>query len=109
MPIANCIVFPDCAAAENDLIALWATESGQSAQHMTINIVTGSAQFGNRYPVMATLSLPSLWLKPDISALQTGLARALARYYQLPLAQVHVVTSIVEPGFVVEDGKEIEW
>jgi hypothetical protein len=109
MPIANCILAPGCELGGENLISLWADESAQSAQHMTVNIIRGSTQLGNRYQVMATLLLPSIWSKADVSSLQTGLARALARYFQVAISEVQVVTTIVESGMVVEDGEEIQW
>lgn len=109
MPIANCIVTSDCRPDSNNLIDLWANESGQPAEHMTINIITGTKQFGNRYPVMATLWLPSIWSRSDISSLQLGLATALAKYFNLTSSEVHVITRIVKSGMVVEDGEEIQW
>ena len=109
MPIANCIVTSGCKDGPSDLIELWSKEAGISRQHMTINIMASRAQFGNRYDVMATLLLPSMWSGEDISALQTGLARALSQHFALPPEQVHVVTNIVDSGFVVEAGEELSW
>jgi len=109
LPIANCIVTQKCHPGEHSIIDLWANESGQSQDFMTVNIVTGSEQFGNRYGVMATLFLPSLWSGTAISQLQLGLAKALAKKFNLSLNDVHVITSIVESGLVVESGKEEKW
>lgn len=36
-------------------------------------------------------------------------ALALARYFNVVLHRVHVVTSIVAAGMVVENGKEVTW
>lgn len=109
MPIANCIVTPECQASEYKLIDCWASESGQSPEHMTVNITTSTNQFGNKYAAMATLFLPSLWSDSAISALQIGLAKALAKTYSLSLNDVIVMTNIVESGFVVESGKVEKW
>ena len=78
MPIANCIVTPESyRKIENStgLIETWAEESGISSEHITLNIVVSSAQFGNSYGVMANLYLPSLWSAQDVSSIQSGLAR----------------------------------
>ena len=64
---------------------------------------------GKEYAVIATLLLPSIWLRNEISALQKGLARALSVYYSLPNEQVFITTSIVDSGFVVENGNEVTW
>lgn len=109
MPIANCFVTQDCPPGAGDIIKFWAHESGISSDHMTVNIIPGSQQFGNKYLVMANLLLPSIWSKSDISKIQAGLSRALAKYFNITLAQVHVVTNIVHSGMVVEAGQEITW
>ncbi len=109
MPIANCIVIPNCSPVNLNLIELWAKESGHSKDHMTVNILTSTEQHGNAYSVMATLLLPSLWSKDSISSLQLGLAKALAEKYGLSLDDVHVVTHIVQSGCVVESGHEVSW
>lgn len=109
MPIANCIVTSDCRQSPGSLVELWASESGKSAEHMTVNIVTSDRQYGNQYPVMANLLLPSIWSNSDISRLQTGLAKALAKSFNVALNQVHIITNIVDSGLVVEDGQEIKW
>ncbi len=109
MPIANCIVTTDCQHNSFDLVELWAKESGQSSEHMTINITTSTHQYGNKYTIMATLWLPSIWSKSNISSLQLGLAKALAYYFNIAPSEIHVITQIVESGNVVEGGKEIQW
>jgi len=109
MPIANCIVTPECKQNEQDLIDVWARESGQPPHNMTVNITYSSLQIGNRYGAMATLFLPSLWSQSAISSLQVGLAVALAKTFNLSVDEVHVITSIVKSGLVVESGKVEEW
>jgi hypothetical protein len=109
MPIANCTIASENSSCSEDLIELWASESGISPEHMTINIVAGSGQVGKKYAAMANLLLPSLWSDSEISSLQLGLARALAQHYAIPVAEVHVVTTIVTSGKVVESGREVEW
>ena len=109
MPIANCFVISGCQPGSSNLVELWASESGQSPEHMTVNIVEGTKQLGNIYPVMAILLLPSIWSEADTSSLQLGLATALAIHFNLASSEVHVVTQIVNSGLVVEDGEEIQW
>ncbi len=109
MPIANCIVTSECKAGSGDLIEMWAGESGQSCEHMTINIVTSKQQLGKKYNVMATLYLPSLWPDSSISSLQIGLAKALSQYFSLPLSEIFIITNIVESGKVVAAGQEERW
>lgn len=112
MPIANCILTPKCINSSNpqdNLIDKWAKAANQSSEHMTINLLTSAEQLGNTYQIMANLQLPSLWSPTDVSALQTGLAKALSGHFSVPLSTVHIVTSIIESGQIVEDGKEVKW
>jgi len=109
MPIANCIVTSDCVEGTSDLIDLWASESAQSSEHMTINLTISNRQLGNKYSVMASLFLPSMWSRKNISLLQIGLAKALAKHFDLALSQVHVITHVVDSGSVVESGQELKW
>lgn len=109
MPIATCLVIPQCARGTDDLIQLWANASGKPKEHMTINLVTSSDQLGNRYKIMADLKLPSLWSTDEISSIQLGLAKALAQHFSVSIEEVHVVTQIVASGLVVEAGQEIKW
>jgi len=109
MPIANCIITSECQESKYNLIDCWASESGQSSEHMTVNIITSTQQLGKKYSAMATLFLPSLWSDSAVSSLQIGLAKALAKTYGLSLDDVNVITSIVGSGFVVESGKQEKW
>lgn len=109
MPIANCFVANDLNLADDNIVALWSAESGVSDDHMTVNVMQYHSQAGKRYRVMANLMLPDLWSKSDLEALQLGLATALAKGFRLPIEQVHVVTSIVHPGLVVEAGEVVKW
>lgn len=112
MPIANCIVkrrnFQEAMSSET-LIELWATASGKSSEHMTVNILESSNQQGNIYDIMATLYLPSLWSNQDVDLLQLGLAKALAEYFNVGVNRVHVITQIVVSGMVVDNGEIVEW
>lgn len=109
MPIANCIIASDVKQGLSNLVELWANESGKSSEHMTINIISSTRQFGNEYSVMANLLLPSAWSSSDVSLLQVGLAKALATHFCISISKVQIVTSIIGSGLVVENGKEIQW
>jgi hypothetical protein len=111
MPIVNCFVGEDVLGGADleELVPLWAEESGVGAEQMTINVVSPSIQVGAGYQVMAFLFLPSLWSSEDVRRLQLGLASALRRAFAVPAAEVHVLTSIVESGHVVEDGEIVDW
>jgi hypothetical protein len=112
MPIANCHISIDFETKPDNtsrLIELWADNSIQSSDEMTVNLISVNQQHGKQYQILAQLLLPSIWSKPDVSLLQTGLAKALSIYFQIPINEVFVATSIVESGFVVDSGKEVRW
>ena len=114
MPIANCFISlsqENKGSNSKDLIRFWVKHSGiqQAEPEMTVNIIFSNSQIGKCYAAMATLLLPSIWPKDDVSALQLGLARALAEYYSLPPEQVFITTSIIDSGLVVENGLEVKW
>ena len=112
MPIANCFVakrrYQD-AKGSQPLVDLWALESGKTSEHMTVNIIACTEQQCVAYEVMANLFLPSLWSKRDVNLLQTGLAKALAQYFNVTANGVHVITYMVDSGLVVENGALVEW
>lgn len=109
MPIANCIVSPAHQQCLGNIIEAWAEESGKPIEHMTVNITNSNQQFGNEYAVMANLLLPSMWSSSEVSSLQIGLAKALAKNFKVSIKQIHVVTSIINSGMVVEGGQELTW
>jgi hypothetical protein len=111
VPIANCFVRGELPADVDveGLIALWSEESDVGPEEMTINLIAGARQGGSSYRLMAMLFLPSLWSPDAMRRLQRGLAAALSRGLELPLADVHVITSIVDSGHVVENGETQEW
>lgn len=110
MPIANCFVAPSHSLRSSvDIVAAWAKESGKGAEQMTVNMIYASQQRGKGYAVMANLLLPSLWSRSDISLLQIGLAKALATSFGVDINQIHIVTSVISSGMVVENGQELKW
>jgi len=112
MPIANCLVTQSCFKnidASVDPILLWSKESTKSAEQMTINLTTIEKQLGSPYAAMVTLQLPSLWTRTDISLLQVGLVKALAKYFDISPEEIHIVTQIIHSGHVVEKSNEIVW
>lgn len=112
MPIANCIVtdkYRNTNDKSLDLVTLWANESFKPAEHMTINIISCNEQYGNQYGVMANLQIPTIWSSNDISLLQLGLVKALSIYFKAPMNDIHVVTTLISSGMVIEDGEVITW
>ena len=112
MPIAHCIVTENYLEAYDrscNLIELWAIESTKSSEHMTVNIISNTEQQGKKYGIMANLLIPTIWQGEDISLLQLGLAKALSSYFKASLSDVQVITTQVNSGMVVENGKEQQW
>ena len=58
---------------------------------------------------MAFLYLPSLWRPDQVRDLQVGFATAICGHLDLAPPEVHVITTRVESGHVVEDGEVQEW
>ncbi len=112
MPIAHCILGPDIKLDTSPvslIVERWADYAGISGEHMTLTLTQSDAQFGLCYRLMATLYLPSLWSSEDVGILQLALARSLADCFDCSPASVHVITTIIQSGFVVEDGEIVKW
>ena len=110
MPIANCYLTGGAADAvdPDELVAAWRIASGIASDEMTANLL-GTNQGGKRYAAMAWLSVPSVWSGRERDRLSTGLATALTETLDVAPAAVHVSTSIVESGSVVERGEIVRW
>ncbi len=111
MPIANCFIRGELPADSEieGVTALWSEESSVGEEHLTINVIAGTRQDGAAYKLMGVLYLPSSWSVEQVRRLQLGLVRSLCRRFALPPAEVHVITSIVGSGHVVESGETQEW
>ena len=109
MPIANCILKHSLRCDDKDVVELWSKTSQVSSQEMTLNLLNADEQFGKPYTIMATLYLPSAWPQDKRDALQTGLSAALSKGFDQPIERVHVITLIVESGYVVENGQLQHW
>lgn len=109
MPIANCIITGAApVVSADDVVATWQARSGIESDEMTVNLIRAD-QGGRRYGVMAWLHLPSLWSESEVIAWSRGLAAALAETFALEPDAVHVETSILESGSVVESGRVLRW
>ncbi len=112
MLIAHCFVsvkYQQAVIGAQNIVGLWHEESLQSAEFMTVNTVNICEQKGKAYGIMANLTLPSLWSEKNVNQLQLGLANALAKYYNAPLKEAHVLTTIIPSGLVVENGQLVTW
>ena len=112
MPIAHCIIDEKLLSLTNtstDFVKLWSNESGRSGEHMTVNFLSRTQQFGNSYKVMANLYLPTIWGGEEVNSLQLGLEKSLEKYFNLPPGEIHIIAHLVESGHVVEDGCVEKW
>ena len=111
MPIANCIAPAAIlsASAVDDMTRTWSEASGVGPEHMTINLVARTAQVGAAYEAMVFLYPPSTWRADQVRDLQAGLATAVCRHLDLTPPEVHVLTTMVESGHVLDDGEIQEW
>lgn len=112
MPIATCILSPSVSeklGSVTSLIELWGKHSGLDTSEMTIMVLRGNEQLGKEYLAVSTLNLPTMWSPKSINSLQVGLSNAISEYYDLEISKVIVMTSLIEPSYVVEGGEVIEW
>ena len=109
MPLAICHVPEGVEVDADRVVRAWSAHSGVEPTNMTVTVVRAAAQGGAPAPVLVTLALPSLWSAAEVDRLQLGLAAALAGVLARPPGDVTVVTSVVAPGHVVEDGTVQRW
>lgn len=112
MPIANCILSSSVAQScdhPSDLIAKWGHHSGVDTSEMTVTVVRAEQQMGKEYKAICTLHLPSVWSPKSVDLLQVGLAKAISEQFELKVADVIVMTSIIQSGHVVEGGEVVSW
>lgn len=111
MPIAHCLVndidiVPD---QWERIVAELAAKAKLSVSDITLSIVTGIKQFGNPYKVMVNLYLPTLWNSVDIELIQKSLINALVSNLELPPEEIFIMTTLIDSGNVVENGKIVWW
>jgi len=111
MPIANCLV----RDIEVDPV-LWekittdlATLIKLSTDDITLNVSVNGMQFGKKYRVMVHLYLPTIWNALDIEMIENSLYKALQTNLSTRPDEIFIMTSLIEPGHVVENGKIIWW
>jgi hypothetical protein len=112
MPIATLIVredAPELAVPLSAVVDRWSAASGVTADYMTVNMLPRARQAGARYAVMAFLYLPTLWSAGKVDTLQLSLAQALAECFTVAPDSVQVVTTMVESGHAIEDGRIQTW
>lgn len=109
MPVATCVLtVPTESIDPSRIVDGWAARAGIGADEMTVNLVH-ARQGGKRYTATASLHLPSVWPERDVAALGTGLAAALAVELDCDLGEILVLTTVLTPGQVVEQGTVVDW
>ncbi len=107
MPIAHCSIRKELSekADFSKLVKEWALSLQISETDITLNVIADYKQFGQQYPAMINLFLPSLWSKADIEKIQRTLSELLQKHLKIESDQLFIMTSIIESGHVLSEGK----
>jgi len=111
MPIAHCFC-NEIKISENmlsEIAGQWAADIDVDLTDITLNAIPLAAQAGKNYALLVNLYLPSLWQEQDVTRIQESLVRILCAKLQLKAADVFVLTTIIQPGHVYENGTTLRW
>lgn len=111
MPIANCYIRKQFSEKANyqQLVKEWALSLQIRETDITLNVISDFKQFGQQYPAMINLFLPSLWSESDIEKIQQTLSELLQKHLEIGSIQIFIMTSIIESGHVFSEGKVEQW
>lgn len=111
MPIATCFIKNNKISKQqwDTLSAEWAQRIGVDVKDICLTMVTGFIQSGQTYEALVQLSLPSLWAKEDIKTIQMELLSLLSELLKVSSDQIFILTTIIQSGHVVENGKVVKW
>lgn len=111
MPVLNLYASNISTTQEqlDNIVFEWANEIAVNIKDISIALIEAKIQAGNKYKIIANLYLPSLWNGEDISHIQLSLSRLIIKHLNLTLKDVFIMTSIIQSGNVVENGKTIKW
>ena len=111
MPIAYCFVKdkPSIRSHLQKLASDWATEAGVDPKNITINLVTTEHRVGNPYAVMINLYLPTAWSEEDVQRIQVSLLKVVMNHLQVEAKEIFIMTSLIQSGHVVENGRVVRW
>lgn len=111
MPIANCYIRKELSEKVDfsQLIKEWAHALKIRESDITLNVLSDFKQFGQQYPAMINLFLPSLWSEADIEKIQRTLSEMLQKHLEIGSSQLFIMTSIIESGHVFSEGKVERW
>ena len=110
MPIAYCFVkeklLPEVSI--DQIVNALATEAAMNPNDITVNLVAVQ-QVGNPYPVMINLYLPAVSSAEDVQNIQLALHKVVTDHFQVLNNEVFIMTSLIQSGHVVENGRTMEW
>ena len=111
MPIANCFIHKKYSihADYQQLVREWAQVLQISETDITLNVITDHKQFGQQYPAMINLFLPSLWSEKDIEKIQRTLSELLQKHLKIESDEVFIMISLINSGHVFSEGKVERW
>lgn len=110
MPIAFCyFTIPVDKLDFPGLTADWSKEIQVNQQDITLHAISHFQQYGQPYGVMVNLFLPTLWSAADVANIQLALLKMLVKYTRLPEKDIFIMTSLIQSGHVVEQGKITRW
>ena len=111
MPIAHCFVkrkdIPQTLL--DTMVREWGMRIGVAEKDICINLVSNFLQAGKSYEVVVNLYLPTLWAEKDILNIQQNLLEILSENLRVGKKDIFIMTSMIRPGYVVEDGQTIRW
>lgn len=112
MPIANCFLKKEITVTPQlleQIVADLSTATGVDIKDICINLVSDFYQAGQQYKVFVNLYLPSLWFPKDVNKVQLAFLETIIKHLSVTNEEVFIITSIVQPGNVVENGEIIDW
>lgn len=112
MPIANCFLkkeIPITSELLEQIVADLSATIGVDVKDICLNIVNDFYQAGQQYKVFVNLYLPSLWFPKDVNKVQLAFLETLVKHLAVTYEEIFIITSIVQPGNVVENGEIIDW
>ena len=87
----------------------WAEKLHIDIKDICLTVLTDFTQVGQQYEVMINLFLPSLGAEEDVKKIQKTLLELLKSYLKINSSEIFLITSIVQSGHVMENGKIAEW
>lgn len=111
MPIVHCFVkqkdIPEPLL--DSIVKEWGMRIGVAENDICINMVNGFMQAGKSYAILANLYLPALWPDRDVRNIQQNLLEVLSGNFRVREEDIFIMTSMIQPGHVVENGQIITW